>query len=227
MFCSITFLMCLVGLVLGSTNHFVGLYYNSGYGITEYFPYPVGVCVSSGSAYVEYTCETSSKIIENTYSDPSCTFLKNTTNYTSSTTAGSFQSWSCSGSNYYVKASVYTANCLTLFVTSYYATDVCFENYGGNSYARATCYNTTGNATIASYAKTDSTCSGTMNASATLYAHTGCSPFTTILGIPLYSMVDVCQSGDVLVTSSVAASHPVLSLMMALFAASCVLSRLM
>jgi len=223
MFCAISFLMGFVGLVLGSTNHFIGLYYNSGYQITQYLPYPVGVCVSTGAAYVEYTCETSSKIIENTYSDTSCTVLKNTTNYTSSTTAGSFQSWSCSGSNHYAKASVFSAGCEGALITLYYATDVCFENYGGNSYAKSTCYNTTGNATIASYGKTDSTCSGAMNTSATLYVHSGCSPFTTILGIPLYSILEVCQSGDV--ASSVAASHPVLSLMMtAVFVA---ISRLM
>jgi len=205
---SISLLASFVGIVFGTTNHFVGLYSNVAYQITEYFPYPVGVCVSTGAAYVQYTCESSSKIIENTYSDITCTVLKNTTNYTTSSTAGSFQSWSCSGSNYYAKATVYTANCGVSLITSYYATDVCFQNYGGDSYGKATCYNSTGNATIASYGKTDNTCSQAMNATSTLYVHTGCSSFTTISGISLYAILDVCNSGDVMTTSVAYASHP-------------------
>jgi len=148
-------------------------------------------------------------MIENTYSDSLCLDLVNSTNYTDMGTAGMYQSWDCSGSNNYAEASVYiSSTCTTALVSVFYATDVCFISYDGNSHAKTTCYNQTSTtnmtATIGSYAKTDTTCTGTQNASASITIKNTCS----LIGkyeagtVSVYSIVEECKSGDVYTGSS-------------------------
>jgi len=186
---------CFVATLGDSTKYYIGTYTNALAGVAENYPYPVDQCCSDGSTYLKFTCSGSSTMIESKYSNSACTTLLSTTNHTSTNSTGKGKgSFSCTGTAYYSKASIYTANTCsgTAFTTLHYAVNVCYETTDGN-YGQATCSDNT--ARILTYAPTDTTCSGAANETETLTITTSCGKLFAISDfLTAYAKLDACYA---------------------------------
>jgi len=190
-------LACLIAVAFGATNHFIGsLISPAG---ANNFPYPINKCsrislTTTDSA--KYVCSSDKQsVVGYFYTDAACQTPSATPNITySKITSQGINSFECDGNDYYASVDVHIGACTAaVTATTYYAVDVCYYATSGN-YSSATCDDD--QATVTTYGKDDTTCTGATYQSP-LVAPSTCGLFTTIGGtIKIYAQLTDCMNGN-------------------------------